>query len=43
MENIKTDIQRQVEERIRIESIKKQTRACKEKLFEMCSNEAKQK
>ena len=34
MENINLEIQRQVEERIRIQRIKNLTRACKDKLYE---------
>lgn len=41
MENI--SIEEQIKENIRIESIKKLTRACKDKLFEDCSKERKQK
>ena len=43
MGNINTDIQKQIEERIRKEKKRKETRALKEKLFEMALNEIKQK
>lgn len=43
MNNINTDLQKQIEERIRIERIKKQTRACKDKLYETCKNQLRQK
>jgi hypothetical protein len=43
MENINLEIQRQVEERIRIQRIKNLTKACKDKLYEIAANEKKQK
>ena len=43
MENINLEIQKQVEERIRIQRIKNLTRACKNKLYEIARNERKQK
>ena len=41
MENI--SIEEQIKENIRIESIKKLTRACKDKLFEMAYEEEQKK
>lgn len=43
MENINLEIQRQVEERKRIHRIKNLTRACKDKLYEIATEERKQK
>lgn len=38
-----TDLQKLIEKRIRIERIKKETRSCKDKLFEVCFNAQKRK
>ena len=43
MGNMNRDLQKEIEERIRIESIKKETRSCKEKLYEICVDQKKQK
>ena len=43
MENINLEIQRQVEERIRIQRIKNLTRACKDKLYEIAANNRNEK
>jgi hypothetical protein len=43
MENINLEIQKQVEERIRIQRIKNLTRACKDKLYEDALKQRNQK
>ena len=43
MINTNTDLQKQIEERIRIEQMKDETRACKDKLYEICLNGKKSK
>jgi len=43
MDNISTDLQKQIDERIRIEKVKNITRSCKDKLYEICKNQIKQK
>ena len=43
MGNTNTDLQKQIEERIRIQKLKNITRACKDKLYEISYNERKQK
>ncbi len=40
MLNTNEEIQKQVEERIRIQRIKNQTRACKDKLYEIAEKES---
>ena len=43
MNNTNLEIQKQVEERIRIQRIKNLTRACKDKLYEIAANQKNQK
>ena len=43
MSNTNTDLQRQIEERIRIVKMKKETRACKVRLYEIAAEERNQK
>ena len=43
MENINLEILKQVKERERIQRIKNLTRACKDKLYEIVTDERKQK
>ena len=43
MENINRDLQKEIEERIRIENVKNETRSCKEKLYEISENLRKEK
>ena len=40
MDKINLEIQKQVEERIRIQRIKNLTRACKDKLYEIAEKES---